>query len=208
MSNRLIAIGDIHGEIEKLNLLIEKLKPTLNDTIIFLGDYIDRGKDSKAVISRLIDLKKEPNCIFLMGNHEDVLLNVLKTKNTEYVEHWLSIGGIATFKNYGDTFLPLSHIKFLKGLKLYYQTEDYFFVHAGINPVKSLQEQEKSDFLWIREDFIYKKHNLKQKIIFAHTPFEVPFIQPDKIGIDTGCGKERSIAKEYAKKHNIRIYEE
>ena len=65
MSNRLIAIGDIHGEIEKLNLLIEKLKPTLNDTIIFLGDYIDRGKDSKAVISRLIDLKKEPRRCFI-----------------------------------------------------------------------------------------------------------------------------------------------
>lgn len=189
MTNRLIAIGDIHGEIKKLNLLIKKLKLTSNDTIVFLGDYIDCGNNSKAVIDRLLDLQQETNCIFLMGNHEDILLNVLKTKTPNDAEYWLSVGGITTFKNYGKYFLPLKHAKFLKDLKLYYQTENYFFVHAGINPVKSLQEQEKTDFLWIRDKFIYNKHNLKQKIIFAHTPFETPLIQPDKIGIDTGCGK-------------------
>ena len=96
--------------------------------------YIDVGHNPKAVIELLIELKKETNCIFLMGNHEDMLLKVLKTKNQDDIEYWLSIGGMTTFDSYEDFFLPKSHVKFLKNLKLYYQTEKYFFVHAGIRP--------------------------------------------------------------------------
>lgn len=186
---RLIAIGDIHGEIDKLNSLIAKLKPNKLDTMVFLGDYIDVGYNPKAVIELLIELQKETNCIFLMGNHEYELLKVLKTKNEYDVEYWLSIGGFTTFDSYGDLFLPKSHEKFLKNLKLYHQTEKYFFVHAGVRPDKPLEEQEKEDFLWIRDNFIYKKHQLKQKVIFGHTPFEEPYIDEDKIGINTNSGR-------------------
>ena len=189
MKNRLIAIGDIHGEIEKLNSLLDKLNLTKSDTVVFLGDYIDVGHNPKAVIERLIELQKETNCIFLMGNHEDILLKVLKTKNQDDVEYWLSVGGVTTFDSYGDFFLPKSHVQFLKNLKFYYQTEKYFFVHAGIRPDKPLEEQEKEDFLWIRDNFIYKKHQLKQKVIFGHTPFDAPYIDKDKIGINTNSGR-------------------
>ncbi len=186
---RLIAIGDIHGDIEHLNKLLDKLKPQKDDTFVFLGDYIDRGEHSKEVIERLIDLSYETNCIFLMGNHEQMLLNLLKTKKPEDIEMWLLEGGVQTFDNYGGFVEIFSlHKDFLTGLKPYYLTDEYLFVHAGIRPDIPLKKQDKTDMLWIRDDFIEHKHNLKQKVIFGHTPFYIPYIDDDKIGINTGCG--------------------
>lgn len=188
---RLIAIGDIHGEINKLNSLLENLNLVKSDTIVFLGDYIDRGKNSKDVIERLIDLSEKVNCIFLKGNHEQMVLKMLKTKSETDISYWLMNGGNETLNSYGDLIgMMMLHGKFLKNLKPYYLTEKYLFVHAGINPNKSLEEQNENDLLWVRDDFIDKKHNLKQKIIFGHTAFYEPYIDEDKIGIDTGCGKE------------------
>ena len=188
---RLIAIGDIHGEIKKLNSLLKKLNLTESDTIVFLGDYIDRGKNSKEVIERLIELSENINCIFLKGNHEQMFLKMVKTKSETEVASWLLNGGAATLDNYGDLIEMLTlHGEFLKSLQPYYLTEKYLFVHAGINPNKALAKQTEDDLLWIRDGFIGKKHNLKQKIIFGHTSFYEPYTEDDKIGIDTGCGKE------------------
>ena len=190
-SPRLIAIGDIHGEIYKLNELLRQLKPKKEDTLVFLGDYIDRGKHSKEVIERLISLSKETNCIFLKGNHEQMLLKIPETKSETDVNYWMINGGVETFDSYGNFENIFNyHRDFFNNLKLYYLTDKYLFVHAGINPDKSLEEQTEDDFLWIRDSFINKKHNLKQKIIFGHTAFYNPFVEDDKIGIDTGCGKE------------------
>ena len=100
-NNRLIAIGDIHGEIDKLNELLKQLAPQKDDTIVFLGDYIDRGLNSKEVIERLITLSEETNCIFLKGNHEDLLLKMLQTRAEENVLNWLMSGGVATLDSYG-----------------------------------------------------------------------------------------------------------
>lgn len=188
---RLIAIGDIHGEINRLNSLLEKLILVKSDTVVFLGDYIDRGKHSKEVVERLIDLSEKVNCIFLKGNHEQMVLKMLETKSETDINYWLMNGGNETLDNYGDLLeMLMLHGKFLKNLKPYYLTEKYLFVHAGINPNKSLEEQNEKDLLWVRDDFIDKKHNLKQKIIFGHTPFYTPYIEEDKIGINTGCGIE------------------
>ena len=190
MQNRLIAIGDIHGEIDKLNSLLTKLNLQKEDTVVFLGDYIDRGFNSKEVIDRLIELSSQTNCVFLKGNHEDLLLKTIETRQEDDISHWLISGGVTTFDNYGDfpSIFNL-HGDFFDNLKMYYKTDDYLFVHAGIRPDKPLEEQEADDMLWIRDNFIYKKHLLKQKVIFGHTAFEKPFISDDKIGIDTGCGK-------------------
>lgn len=188
---RLIAIGDIHGEINRLNSLLEKLILVKSDTVVFLGDYIDRGKHSKEVVERLIDLSEKVNCIFLKGNHEQMVLKMLETKSETDINYWLMNGGNETLDNYGDLLeMLMLHGDFFKNLKPYYMTDKYLFVHAGINPSKSLEEQNENDLLWIREDFIDKKHDLKQKIIFGHTAFYEPYIDEDKIGIDTGCGKE------------------
>ena len=188
---RLIAIGDIHGDIDKLNSLLEKLRLKKHDTIVFLGDYIDRGYHSKEVIEKVIELSNKYNCIRLMGNHEDLLLKILKTKKEEDIAEWLMSGGITTYDNYGDFPTLFSmHKSFFDSLQLYYKTEKYFFVHAGVRPNKPLEEQEREDLLWIRDNFIKYKHILPQKVIFGHTPFYEPYIEDDKIGINTGCGIE------------------
>lgn len=189
---RTIAIGDIHGEINHLNKLLDKLKPTKEDTFIFLGDYIDCGENSKVVINKLIELSKGTNCIFLRGNHEDMLLKILKTKKEEDIQEWVFCGGFHTLQDYGDfTEIFKQHMDFFKKLKLYHLTDKYLFVHGGVRPDKPLEEQDKTDLLWIRDNFIYKKHCLKQKVIFGHTPFYTPYVEDDKIGINTGCGIEK-----------------
>ena len=194
MRNRLIAIGDIHGEVEKLNSLIDRLDLQKQDKVIFLGDYIDRGLNSKAVIERILDLSKKIECVFLKGNHEDMLLKTKITQSQDDIEHWLLSGGISTYDNYGDyPAIFNTHGKFLDSLKLYHIEQNYMFVHAGINPKKELSEQTKDDLLWIREEFLDNSHNLPYKIIFDHTPFREPLILDDKIGIDTGCGKEKDL---------------
>ena len=194
MCSRLIAIGDIHGEIEKLNSLLDKLNLQTVDKVIFLGDYIDRGLNSKAVIERILDLSKKIECVFLKGNHEDMLLKTKITQSQDDIEHWLLSGGISTYDNYGDyPAIFNTHGKFLDSLKLYHIEQNYMFVHAGINPKKELSEQTKDDLLWIREEFLDNSHNLPYKIIFGHTPFIEPLILNDKIGIDTGCGKEKDL---------------
>ena len=192
-NKRLIAIGDIHGEIVKLNELLRQLKPQKGDTLVFLGDYIDRGKHSKEVVERLIGLSKETNCIFLKGNHEQMLLKIPETKSEDDVNFWMVNGGAETFDSYGnfEDIFKL-HGEFFKNLKLYHQTDKYLFVHAGIRPDKPLAAQEEEDFLWIRDNFINHKHKLTQKVIFGHTAFYKPYVEEDKIGIDTGCGKEEN----------------
>ncbi|MCR5260573.1 MAG: serine/threonine protein phosphatase [Candidatus Gastranaerophilales bacterium] len=191
--DRLIAIGDIHAEIDKLNNLLEKLAPTENDKLVFLGDYIDRGQDSVAVVERLLELQKQTNCIFLKGNHEQMFLDALKTMSDEAVAKCVINGGAETLKDYlqmkkDDIEKFKRHIKFFKSLKLYYMTEKYFFVHAGLCPMKNMIEQEEDDFLWLRDNFVENSVQIQQKVIFGHTVFDSPYIEDDKIGINTGCG--------------------
>ncbi|MBQ9246449.1 serine/threonine protein phosphatase [bacterium] len=189
---RLIAIGDIHGEIEKLNSLLEKINPQKGDKFVFLGDYIDRGNNSKEVINTLIELSKSFECIFLKGNHEDMMLKIAETNKQEDVEHWLLAGGITTYDNYGGYPEIFNlHSEFFDNLKLYHIENGYLFVHAGVKPDKqTIEEQTEDDLLWIREEFISKPHKLPYIVIFGHTPFVEPFIEKNKIGIDTGCGKD------------------
>ena len=187
---RLIAIGDIHGEFYKLENLLKKLDLKNNDTCVFTGDYIDMGKYSKDVVSRLIELSKETNCIFLKGNHEDMLL---KAKNNEFkaVANWYLMGGDTTLKSYGEEVKDIFNIhgKFFENLKINYITDKYFFVHGGINPDKPYKEQTEKDFLWYRHDFIEKTFGIPQKVVFGHTNCVEPYIDKYSIGIDTGCGK-------------------
>lgn len=187
---RLIAIGDIHGEIYKLNNLLAKLDIKSDDTLIFLGDYIDRGYYSKQVIDKLIELSKSCQCEFLMGNHEYYLLKMLSGDN--YAKYFFQeYGGMQTLDSYGklENIIKI-HGTFFNNLRTYYLTDNYLFVHAGIRPDKNFKEQDSFDMLMIRDNFINYKHKLKQKVIFGHTPFKKPYIEDDKIGIDTGCGKD------------------
>ncbi|QTA37158.1 serine/threonine protein phosphatase [Thermosipho ferrireducens] len=182
------AIGDIHGCYESLVNLLDKIQPASDDILIFLGDYIDRGPYSSEVVDFLITLSKLTNCIFLRGNHEDMMLNFLRTRDPFYYQIWERNGSKATVSSYGGIDnIPDHHLNFFENTKYYFVYENYAFVHGGVVPGVPLERQKKEDLLWIRYEFINSSHNLPYIVVFGHTPFEEPFVGEDKIGIDTGC---------------------
>ncbi len=189
----IFAIGDIHGCMDKLNTLMDKIDIDFEmDTLVFLGDYIDRGPSSFEVISFLITLKeKYENIIFLKGNHEEMLENYIAGIDRFT---YLSNGGRQTIDSYmrrgyisGKELIPEDHIDFFKRLDLFYQTDNYIFVHAGLREKIVLQDQLQDDLLWIRQKFIKSNYDFGKRVIFGHTPLAKPLVQPNKIGIDTGA---------------------
>lgn len=189
----IFAIGDIHGCLAKLRALIGKIPIDFTrDTLLFIGDYIDRGPHSVEVVDYLINFKKRhPGVIFLKGNHEDMLEKYLN--GTDRFTYLLN-GGQRTLDSYlnqttkSEAFpIPAHHKDFYRSLKLYYETDKYIFVHAGMRPKVQLEFQENEDLLWIRDKFIYTKYNFGKRVIFGHTPLSKPLVESNKIGIDTGA---------------------
>lgn len=189
---RYIAITDIHGELEKLENVLSKIETRPNDIFVFLGDYIDRGPDSKGVVDKVLEISENFETITLIGSHEYALMHAEIDEYYNYL-FW-NYGGPTTVKSYGGRFENIMNIHgdFYRNLKFYHLTDDYLFVHAGIDPRYSLEEQSEVDLVYIRSAFYRNKHNLKQKIIFGHTEFDAPLIQNDKICIDLGCGKYKN----------------
>ena len=189
--SRYIAITDIHGEYEKLESLLSKLDIRKDDIFVFMGDYIDRGANSRKVVDRVIEQENYNKCIYLIGSHEYALLHA---KQDDYYQFLFdNYGGPATERSYvGFQNIFDIHGEFFKNLKFYYLTDKYLFVHAGINPAYSLEDQNEVDLVYIRGKFIYSPHKLPQKIIFGHTEFDKPYIDEGKIGIDLGCGKYKN----------------
>ena len=197
------AIGDIHGCLNALEDLLISLPLKPEDEVIFLGDYIDRGPDSKGVVDYLLRNKK-PNWHFLRGNHEQMLLEWLGTPNTMTASNWLLNGGLQTLQSYvpaknldelrgeGAHMILQSHIhpthaEFYNSLSYTFETPDYFFCHAGINLDKPLNVQDPDDLLWIRRKFIEDPRPTPKLIIHGHTPIEQVDLTRDRINLDTGC---------------------
>jgi len=194
--DRIYVIGDIHGCALELNLLLQKLPLTTDSLIIFIGDYLDRGEDSKGVIDLIIKLKKTYDIVTLKGNHEQMFLDFYEDKNTSKAGLSIFNGAGATLASYGDGsgnyIIPEEHIDFLKSLELYYETENYLFVHAGlpdidINKLRNDKYVYEEDLLWIRESFFKSDFNWNKLIIHGHTPRKLPEITSKRINIDTGC---------------------
>ncbi|MCL4501821.1 MAG: serine/threonine protein phosphatase [Deltaproteobacteria bacterium] len=196
MEPEIYAIGDIHGNLDLLERLMDKLQPDLTlARLIFMGDFIDRGPRSKGVVDyvlRLRNLAPLGQVICLKGNHEAMFLNFMQGRD---VELFLFNGGIKTLKDYwGEDWeeqeklvVPPDHRSFFEELRLYYETEAYIFVHGGIQPGVPMAEQQEEDLLWIRGDFIASMEDFGKKVVFGHTPFRQPLLMPNKIGIDTGA---------------------
>lgn len=185
---RELVIGDIHGCNDALGRLLELVAPLPGDRLIFLGDYVDRGPDSRGVIERLIALEESGRyeTIFLKGNHEAMLLDYLETGNLL----WLINGGDATLRSYGcdrTLSLPVAHCDFLGRLRLWYETDTHIFVHAGLRPGLPLQEQREEDILWIRGDFLDTPGGWGKTVVYGHTPTPEPRFGHGHIGIDTGA---------------------
>ena len=150
MSGRLIAIGDIHGCCAALDALLNAIAPGPDDTIVTLGDYVDRGSDSKGVIDRLIDLQSRCQLKALLGNHEEMMLGVIRDNQPPF--RWLQFGGVETLDSYrftGDmSVIPRSHHEFFDSLLPYYETDDTFFVHANYHPKVPLARQTPHALRW------------------------------------------------------------
>jgi serine/threonine protein phosphatase 1 len=167
------------------------------DLLVFLGDYIDRGKRSKEVVEYLMNLKRGGGeIVFLLGNHEQLLLDYYFSGSDRDLKLWRSFGGWETIESYTDgvgvlgkpSFLPSLHLEFFIRLLPYYETEKYIFVHAGLRDGIPLNRQKPDDLLWIRKSFAESNHSFGKTVVFGHTPMRSPYVSSDKIGIDTGAG--------------------
>ncbi|HVK62807.1 MAG TPA: metallophosphoesterase family protein [Bdellovibrionales bacterium] len=193
-AGRTIAVGDIHGCSMELSRLIEVLSLTANDTVVFLGDYIDRGPDSKGVIDLIVDLRDKCNVVTLKGNHEAMFIDFLESPESAGAGLFVLNGGSATLASYagerGSFVLPESHIKFLYDLKLTFETDTHFFVHAGVplKPLNELDEQaEETTLLWSRQPFLSTTQKWEKVIVHGHTPVNDVEVKPNRINVDTGC---------------------
>jgi serine/threonine protein phosphatase 1 len=194
MPGRLFAIGDIHGCIRQLRTIIEdKIRPDASDILVFLGDYIDRGPDSKAVADYLIDLSGKYQVRPLMGNHELLMINSFYTGDTSL---WFLNGGAATLKSFEISHpreFDSKYLNFFTGLLWYYEYEQYLFVHAGFNDDAEDPFEERDSMVWVRTEE-YSHPVLKDRIIIhGHTPITSEqcsrLVRQKKnvINIDTGC---------------------
>lgn len=193
-----IVIGDIHGcyhELEELLLTLEERGEYTKgvDKLVFLGDYIDRGENSRLVIETIRNLQENyDNVIALMGNHEDMLLNYIDG----FDNNWIYNGHYKTVDSYRGYFNEfISDVEWMRNLPLYHEDEHFVYVHAGIDAYKPMEKQDRNTLLWVREPFIYGTKKYHKKVIFGHTPTmsgyddvcEPTYTLTDNIDIDTGC---------------------
>jgi serine/threonine protein phosphatase 1 len=209
---RLYAIGDVHGCDVQLAGVHDAIaadleeRPPADYRIIHVGDYVDRGPDSRAVVERLWRLgQTDGRVICLRGNH-DVLMGGFLGEPDAFGGIWLDNGGAATLRSYGVTptrsllgwnyerlamqlavAMPPAHRGFIESLPLSARLGDYFFVHAGIRPGVSLEAQDPEDLIWIREDFLLSNADHGVVVVHGHTPANAPEIRANRIGIDTGA---------------------
>jgi serine/threonine protein phosphatase 1 len=172
MTGRTIAIGDIHGCLKALDALLQAIQPTKDDTIITLGDYVDRGPDSKGVIDRLIALGNETRLVTLMGNHEEMMLSVVKDREEPY--RWLQYGGVDTLDSYGFggdlSVVPQSHLDFLTNLDEFFETDSHIFLHANYNPLLPLRDQSTELLRWVKlSEYLPEPHMSGKRVVLGHT---------------------------------------
>jgi len=207
---RVYAVGDIHGRADLLKevfTLIEAdlaCSPVRRAIEIYLGDYIDRGPHSGSTLDLLIERGRLREAVFLKGNHEAYFLEVLGDPTK--LAGWKQFGGLQTLMSYGiqpslnpdaaeqvelvrklTQAVPAGHLDFLRSLKPTFVCGDFFFVHAGVRPGIPLKEQQESDLLWIRDEFLDSKKNFGKFIIHGHTPVREPDFRSNRANIDTGA---------------------
>jgi serine/threonine protein phosphatase 1 len=206
---RVYVIGDIHGRADLLDGLARKIEADVKSaegeaTTLFLGDYVDRGPASAAVLDRLCKGDFPTRIATLRGNHEQMLLAAFEGE--EIFASWRQYGGLETLASYGVDVsqamrgvgyddvrarlidrAPVEHRKFLEALPLAHELGDYFFCHAGVRPGVALARQSAEDLLWIRDDFLASDAFHGKVIVHGHTPASAPEVRPNRINVDTGA---------------------
>jgi serine/threonine protein phosphatase 1 len=192
MASRVIAIGDVHGCAAALRALLAEIRPTEDDTLVILGDCVDRGPDSRGVIDELLPLRERCRLVPLLGNHEEMMLNYLDGKPQP--DNWLEVGGAATMRSYagvdGTTEVPSEHVDFIRTWGDWHETDSHFFVHASYDPEQPLPLQRWNVFRWHSlRDGLPGPHSSGRTAIVGHTSqkngevFDVGYLKC----IDTYC---------------------
>jgi serine/threonine protein phosphatase 1 len=209
------AVGDIHGRLDVLAPLVRDIAQDAAENggggepplLVFLGDYVDRGPESRGVIDLILELRaaRRFEVRALKGNHEEALLQFLD--DPSFGSTWAEHGGATTLSSYGvqppaqrtdaeawararvafAAALPPDHRRFYETLELMVTEGDYAFVHAGVRPGVALADQLERDLLWIRQDFLEERGRFEKVIVHGHTPLETPQLTPTRLGVDTGA---------------------
>lgn len=184
---RTLAIGDIHGCDVALETLLTMLSPASGDTVVVLGDVVDRGPGSRQVVERLLELRKQCRVILVTGNHEEMMLDVLK--NDVWPEDWLRYGGLATMNSYGGSprNVPPEHVDFLDSGLDYWPTDQELFIHANLEPGVPLEQQLPEWLRWTHLTGGEVPHPSGKRIVCGHTPQRSgePLVFPGWACIDT-----------------------
>ncbi len=192
---RTYALSDIHGCLDKLEGLVARCRADGGDSakFVFLGDYIDRGPDSRGVLEYVIDLQRRRpgDVVCLCGNHEDLALHAIDDPGE--IDQWVvRNGGDKALRSYGATRpseLPSDHVAWLRALATQYDDGKRLFVHAGINPARPLDRQDRHDLLWMREPFLSDQRDHGRFIVHGHTPVRGgrPDLRTNRVNIDTAA---------------------
>ena len=190
MPGRTIAIGDIHGCSAALRAILAAIEPKADDTLVTLGDYVDRGPDSRGVVDEMLALERRCRLVPLLGNHEVMLLEALTSPST--MEPWKECGGAATLKSYGGKLsnIPDEHWAFIRRCRRYYETATHFFVHANYDADLPLDEQP--DYLLFWEHLLFhipRPHENGKIAVVGHTSQKTGHVLDGGhvICIDTFC---------------------
>ena len=208
--SRVYVIGDIHGRSDLLDQIIGQIEqdldrsPVADALTVTLGDYVDRGPDSRGVLDRLANNPFPTKYVALKGNHEEMLEAFLS--DPAVASHWRRFGGVETLHSYkvpvsavmiGQGFeeackalrqaVAPEHLQFLRSLQYAVSLGDYFLCHAGVRPGVPLDQQTPRDLLWIRDEFISCRTGFGKIVVHGHTPVASPEVLPTRINIDTGA---------------------
>ena len=219
MTDSIYAVGDIHGQAKELDRVLNLIEADggVDAKIVFLGDYVDRGPDSKAVVQRLIEgVKSGRNWHCIKGNHDRYLTRFVSDMTvydprTSTGLFWFNprLGGDKTLLSYGvnahdgqelepifakaQELVPQEHLDFLQERPLFIETESMIFVHAGLRPGVRLEEQSEDDMMWIRDGFLDFTESFGKLIVHGHTALEYPEHAGNRVNLDGGAGYFRPL---------------
>ena len=190
----IFAIGDVHGCVYELRLLLNRLPRTSETTLVFLGDYVDRGPASRDVIDTILELQQRHEVVALKGNHEVMFQNYLQDPTSAAAGSFIYNGGSATLASYVDDNgvirIPEAHREFLTTRPMIHETEHNVFVHAGLPQIPLAQidpERDAATLLWTRGRFLTTDYDWGKVVVHGHTPVRRVTLRPNRINLDTGC---------------------